>query len=80
MIPHWLWTLWFALGLGWLAMFGVLEGIALADKVSGDTLSEVVWQHLHLPPAFWFIVGGAAIGTAVWLFWLHFAPSGKWGV
>lgn len=28
----------------WLAMFGVVEGIAVFNKQAGDTLSEHVWK------------------------------------
>ncbi len=36
---------WFTAGwLVWLAMFGAIEGAALANRRAGDTLSEHVWQ------------------------------------
>lgn len=53
----------------WLAMFGVIEGIALIRKDSGDTLSEHIWK--------WFSVKDKATGwqarrgvLAVFLVWL----------
>jgi hypothetical protein len=30
--------------LMWLAMFGVIEGVALVRKEPGDTLSEHMWR------------------------------------
>lgn len=38
-----------ALWLGWLAIFLMLEGYALASPKTGDTLSEHVWE--------WFAIG-----------------------
>lgn len=32
------------LWLGWLALFLVIEGIALMNKKPGDTLSEYFWK------------------------------------
>jgi hypothetical protein len=36
-------TIWDALWIGWLLIFGALEGVALANTKSGDTFSERVW-------------------------------------
>lgn len=41
--------IWSWLWIGWLAAFGVLEGIALARKEPEDTLSEHIWR--------WFAIG-----------------------
>jgi hypothetical protein len=38
----------------WLAMFGVIEGVALVRKEPGDTLSEHIWK--------WFSVKEKAAG------------------
>lgn len=56
-IFSWLW-------LGWIAAFGVIEGLALARKKEGGTLSEHVWK--------WFGIGEAGEGrpeptTWVWI-------------
>lgn len=32
----------------WLAFFAVIEGIALADKDRGDTLSEHIWKWFRI--------------------------------
>ena len=42
-------SVWSWLWISWLAAFVVLEGITLARKAPGDTLSEHVWK--------WFAVG-----------------------
>lgn len=67
----WLWV-------AWLALFGVIEGVALLNKKSGDTLSENVWR--------WFKVrDGQSMGRAIrmaalggFLAWLaaHFLSGG----
>ena len=33
----WLW-------IGWLVLFGIIEGKALANKQPGDTFSEHIWR------------------------------------
>lgn len=38
---------WSWLWVGWLAAFCVIEGVALARKAPGDTLSEHVWAWFH---------------------------------
>ena len=55
--------------LMWLAMFGVIEGVALVRKESGDTLSEHIWK--------WFSIKDKAKGwvvrrgvLALFLLWL----------
>ena len=40
-IPGWLWIAWVVLGA---VSFAVAEGLAIANKVKGDTLSENVRQ------------------------------------
>lgn len=45
-----------ALWLAWLAAFIVIEGIALATRKPGDTLSEHVWR--------WFAIGPGVEVTA----------------
>ena len=41
--------IWTWLWIGWIAIFAAVEGVALARKAPGDTLSEHVWK--------WFAVG-----------------------
>ena len=55
--------------LMWLAMFGVIEGVALVRKEPGDTLSEHIWK--------WFSIKDKAKGwvvrrgvLALFLLWL----------
>ncbi|MEU7905872.1 hypothetical protein [Actinoplanes sp. NPDC049118] len=40
---------WAWLWIGWIGLFAVLEGVALARKAPDDTLSEHVWR--------WFGIG-----------------------
>ena len=84
MIPHWLWAAWAITGgvflILWGAVwFGTMEGIAIANKEGGDTLSEVVWNHAHIPAALLFIGTGLIVFGSLWLM-LHFASGGKWGI
>jgi hypothetical protein len=51
-----------ALWVIWVLAFFVIEGIALARKESGDTLSEHVWAMLKHPVA-WF----TGLGSFAWL-------------
>ena len=37
-------TVWSWLWAGWLGAFAVIEGLALANKEKGDTLSEHAWR------------------------------------
>lgn len=46
----------------WVAGFAVLEGLALANRQAGDTLSEHVWALLDVPVLWWI-----AAGAFVWL-------------
>ena len=77
-IPHWLWSIWAgALGIVILG-YVVLESAALINGFkSHDTLSEVVWEHGHIPGVVWFLGGGMLILTTIWVV-LHLA-KGKWG-
>lgn len=43
---------WTALWLVWIGQFFAIEGPALFNKTSGDTLSEHVWR--------WFAISGSA--------------------
>lgn len=69
-------TLYSWLWIGWLALFGLIEGKALANKQRGDTLSEHVWR--------WFAVSGGKygrlrrFGLVVLMVWLlvHFVTGG----
>ena len=42
-------SIWSWLWIAWFAMFGLVEGVALANKSRDDTLSEHVWK--------WFGIG-----------------------
>lgn len=64
-IPHWLWGAW-TVGIVALAVwFAVMEGIALANRAGGDTLTEVV-RSLDVPPVVWFASAGLISGLLVW--------------
>jgi hypothetical protein len=39
-------TGWELAWLLWIAAFAVIEGIALTNRTTGDTLSESVWRYL----------------------------------
>lgn len=68
----WLW-------IGWIALFGVIEGAALINKDKGDTLSEHIWK--------WFSVKEESspkktlrmVSLGGFLTWLviHFLTGGK---
>ena len=77
-IPRWLWDLWLLFLLIGAAWFGVMEGIALANKVRGDTFSEVVWMN-HLPAVVLFLGAGVIIFGTIWTL-IHFVSGGKWGI
>ena len=62
------------MGLVVLSFF-VLEGIAMAEG-GRRTLSEVVWDHFHVYPVFWFACGGILGSMLIWALW-HFASKGK---
>lgn len=63
--------------IAWMAIFGVVEGLALFNKKPGDTLSEHVWK--------WFAIktgkrsdGWRRTILAMGLLWLalHFLTGG----
>jgi len=79
-IPHWLWGAWAGGIVLLLVWFGVMEGIAIANrKGTADTLSEVVWQHGHIPAAVFFIGAGIMVFATIWLM-IHFISRGHWGI
>lgn len=53
----------------WLAMFVVVEGIALIRKDRGDTLSEHVWKWFRIrdKPRQWTWRRAVLAGFLVWL-------------
>jgi hypothetical protein len=64
---RWLWA-------AWLALFLILEGIAVADPDRGDTLSEQVWALITSNPGLW----GSAVAILLgWLAW-HFLIEPRW--
>ncbi|MCJ7676829.1 MAG: hypothetical protein MUO35_03815 [Anaerolineales bacterium] len=78
-IAHWLWGLW-AGGIVALAVwFDIMEGIAMANGGSRDTLSEAIWDHTHLPAAVVFVGAGIVVFGAIW-FCIHIVSKGKWGI
>lgn len=75
--------IWTILWVGWLAIFVVLEGIAIVRSDRGDTLSEKVWS--------WFSLKGPKGELSAWravtrflflAFWawltIHFLSGGAW--
>lgn len=54
----------------WLLGFAVLEGVALARKAPGDTLSEHVWS--------WFRVRDERPTPLVWLLRVPLLIGGVW--
>jgi hypothetical protein len=60
----WAWLL-------WLAWFLAVEGVALANKRDGDTLSEHVWKWFHVrdPRPTWLVVVGRIV-LGLFLLWL----------
>lgn len=56
--------------IAWLLGFVALEGIALARKAKGDTLSEHVWG--------WFRVRDARPTPLVWLLRVPLLVGGVW--
>lgn len=51
-------SIWTAAWIAWGLMFCAVEGVALANKTEGDTLSEHVWR--------WFGVTGKNGGGWTW--------------
>lgn len=52
-------TVWLTLWLFWGVFFCLVEGVALFNKVSGDTLSEHFWR--------WLKVGAQMPTLLVWI-------------
>ncbi|WP_330478689.1 hypothetical protein OG301_26790 [Streptomyces platensis] len=65
----------------WLAAFGVIEGLALARKRPGDTLSEHVWQWFainqrdQMPSGLTRLRRFALLAGVTWL-GVHFVTGG----
>ena len=78
-IGHWLWGLWAGSILLIALWFGVMEGIAIANGESRDTLSEAIWDHSHLPAAVVFILAGVVVFGVIW-FLIHVVSKGKLGI
>jgi hypothetical protein len=57
----------------WIAMFAVIEGIALANKKKGDTLTSHIrkWFSLKHKGKGWLLRRGALAASLLWLIW-HF--------
>lgn len=62
--PVWAWAL-------WILAFVVLEGIGLASRKRGDTLSELTWRVFHVrdrrPTAVVWALRGVLLVGLVWL-------------
>jgi hypothetical protein len=56
--------------------FGIMEGIAKANAESGDTLSEAIWDHSHLPAVVVFLLVFLVMGLTFW-FGIHIVTKGK---
>lgn len=65
------------LWLAWLALFGAIEGAALKNKRSGDTLSEHVWRWFSIADkgAAWRVRRCALLAILAWLV-AHFVTGG----
>ena len=66
--------IWAAFLIGWIVMFAVIEGVALAW---GDTtLSRFVWEVSQqwplVPVLYGMVLGGLAVH-----FWWHWSPPGS---
>jgi hypothetical protein len=61
------WSWWRWAWVAWLALFLVIEGVAIFNDTDDDTLSEFVWDFIVVNPVGW-------LGIAVLLGWLikHF--------
>jgi hypothetical protein len=78
-LPLWVWAAWVA---AVLASFGVLEGIGLATREEGDTLSEVFRMVLGIDPVQpWRIAGMVLFSAALLGFTGWFLPHIvlRWG-
>lgn len=73
-------SVWTVAWIGWGLYFAVVEGAALANSRSGDTLSEHVWSFLGLrrddtryrPATGWTKVRRAAVGLFMFTLGAHF--------
>lgn len=63
-------TVWTWLWLAWVAAFGVIEGIALANSTPSDTLSEHVWRWITQPES------RVKSTRKKWVVWLGRAATG----
>jgi amino acid permease len=71
-VPSWAWITWIAVAL---TAFGVLEGVALANRRRGDTLSENIRRWLGIdPPRRSRRIGMAAFATLLVAFVGWFVP------
>lgn len=70
-------SVWTVLWLLWLLMFFIVEGLALANKEDGDTLSEHVWKWLRPPVGarVWRLRRFALLSFMAWLT-VHFLTGG----
>ena len=62
----------------WVAMFAVIEGTALFNKNSGDTLSEHVWEWFSVKEKGkgWRARRTVLLGGLAWLL-VHFMSGGE---
>jgi len=72
-------TIWLILWLFWGVFFCLVEGVALFNKATGDTLSEHFWSWLKVgaqvpTPLVWF----GRIGVLMFCMWLGFHLSFGW--
>ena len=51
--------------LGGFVYFGVAEGIYIANRTPGDTLTEVI-RALNLPTVVWWAAAGLIVGVVLW--------------
>lgn len=73
---------WTIAWLVWLGIFVVLEGIAIANDDTGDTLSEKVWQWFNLVGPKSKLSRPRALARFIFLaFWawltIHFLSGGR---
>jgi len=75
-------TVWTWLWVGWIAAFLIIEGITIARRERGDTLSEHVWKWFHLVGSKSTLTKWQALARFVFLaFWawltIHFLTGGR---
>lgn len=78
-IPHWLWGAWAGGIVILLIWFAAMEGIAIANGRSADTLSQAIWDHGRLPAVVVFLGAGVVVFGAIW-FLIHVVSKGKLGI